>query len=563
MTSDKKSVALLAEIFAQKGLQDIVISPGSRNAPIILSFAQHPKIKAISIVDERSAAFFALGMAQHTKQTIAIACTSGSAALNYAPAIAEAYYQKIPLLILTADRPAEIIDQGDGQTIRQKNVYANYIKKSFELQEGLNTDDELKKAGVIINEAINLTMDPDYGPVHINLPFSEPIYNQVEDISFDISIIDPKANKQSISVEEFKKLAKRWSQYDKKLLIAGMMDHDPELQKLLKRITNDPSVVMLTETTSNLKDDCSCPCIDKVVNTISEDELEDFQPELLVTFGGPVVSKMIKAFIRKNKPKEHWNIDLVNFNMNSYQWLTDGISSDPKLFFEKLLPLVRPKESDYFDLWTTRDQRSENRHRDFLKNCEYSDLKVFETLLKNIPESSDLQMGNSTPVRYVQLFKPVRKFSYYSNRGTSGIDGTVSTAAGASHASGKPTTLIVGDHGFFYDSNALMNQFLHQNLRIIIINNSGGGIFRFIPGPDTTDQLEDFFEVNHNWKAEYIAKNFEVPYYYACNHKELEKVLVQFYMPQKDNKPAILEIKTPNKKNAAILRSYFNYLKED
>ena len=562
MTSDKKSVALLAEIFAKKGLQDIVISPGSRNAPIILAFAQHLKIKAISIVDERSAAFFALGMAQQTKKTVAIACTSGTAVLNYTPAIAEAFYQKIPLLILTADRPSEMIDQGDGQTIRQNNVYANYIRKSFELPEEINTNNELKKAEEIINKAINLTMYPDCGPVHINLPFSEPIYNQVDNFSFDISINEPEAGNKTLSVDEVEKFAERWNQCDKKFLIAGMMDLNPQLQQVLKKIIDDPSVVMLTETTSNLKDDCSCPCIDKVVDTITADDVENFKPELLVTFGGPVVSKMVKAFIRKNKPVEHWNIDLVDFEMNTYQCLTEGIALEAKLFFEKLLPFIKVRESDYRETWAKRDQRSEKRHQKYLSGCDYSDLKVFEILLKNIPKGSDLQMGNSTPVRYVQLFKPVKKFSYYSNRGTSGIDGTVSTAAGACHASGTPTTLIVGDLGFLYDSNALMNNYLHKNLRIIIINNSGGGIFRFISGPDKTDQLEEFFEVNHNWKAEYIARNFNVPYYYACNQKELEDTLPQFYNLQKDNRPAILEIKTPNKKNAAILRSYFKYLKD-
>lgn len=562
MTSDKKSVALLAEIFAQKGLRDMVISPGSRNAPIILSFAQHPKIKAISIVDERSAAFFALGMAQQTKKTVAVACTSGSAALNYAPAIAEAYYQKIPMLILTADRPVDMIDQGEGQTIRQKNVYANYIKKSFEISEELTTDEEIIQAGKIINEAINLSMYPDCGPVHINLPFSEPIYKQVENFSFDIAINEPKTETNEFSVEELEDFAKRWNQYDKKLLIVGMMDSNPALQKVLKKMANDPSVVMLTETTSNLKEDCSCPCIDKVVNTISKEEADSFKPELLITFGGPVVSKMVKAFIRKNKPIEHWNIDPVDFKMNSYQCLTEGIATEPILFFEQLISLVESGDSNYRDVWTNRDRRSHQRHQEFLSNCEYSDLKVFETLLNNIPEGSDLQLGNSTPVRYVQLFKPTRKFSYYSNRGTSGIDGTVSTAAGACFASTKPTTLIVGDLGFFYDSNALMNHFLHPNLRIIIINNSGGGIFRFIPGPDKTGQLEDFFEVNHNWKAEYIAMNFDVPYYFASNQKKLEEALPQFYSSQKENRPAILEIKTPNKKNAAILKSYFKYLKD-
>lgn len=561
MTSDKKNVALLAEIFTQKGLKDIVISPGSRNAPIILAFAQHPKIKAISIVDERGAAFFALGIAQQTKKTVAIACTSGTAALNYAPAIAEAYYQKIPLLILTADRPADMIDQGDGQTIRQRNVYANYIKKSFELTEKIDTEDEFNLAENVINEAINLSMFPDCGPVHINLPFSEPIYNQIKNFTFDFSTNEPVVEDKTLSLETIENLAYRWNQYDKKLLMAGMMDSNLQLQQVLKKVANDPSVVVLTETTSNLKDDCACPCIDKVVNTISEEEAENFKPELLVTFGGPVVSKMVKAFIRSNKPIEHWNIDPVDFDMNTYQCLTEGLATEPQIFFEQLLPFVNIHESNYHEIWTSRDQRSEKRHQEYLSSCDYSDLKVFEILLKNIPIGSDLHMGNSTPVRYVQLSKPVQKFSYYSNRGTSGIDGTVSTAAGACYATGKPTTLIIGDLAFFYDSNALMNQHLHQNLRIIIINNSGGGIFRFIPGPGETDQLEDFFEVNHNWKAEYIARNFNVPYYYASDQKELEEVLPQFYKPQANNRPAILEINTPNKKNADILKSYFEFLK--
>jgi len=560
MTSDKKTAALLAEIFVQKGLKDIIISPGSRNAPIILSFAQHPKIKAISIVDERSAAFFALGMAQQTKKIVAITCTSGTAALNYAPAIAEAYYQKIPLLIITADRPEELIDQADGQTIRQKNVYANYIKKSYHFPEDLITDDDIKKAGILFNEAINLTMYPDCGPVHINLPFREPIYNQTEDINFPIEKLGIEDKKPpEVKISDF---AHRWNSFEKKLIIVGMMDTDLQLQNVLKQLAEDPSVVILTETTSNLKNDCTCPCIDKVVHTIKEAEVEEFQPDLLVTFGGPVISKMVKAFIRMNNPKEHWHIDPVDYNMNTYQCLTDGIKTNPKLFFDQLLPLIKVRNSHYSELWTNRDQRSENRHQKFLSGCDYTDLKVFEILLKIIPEGNDLHMGNSTPVRYVQLFKPVNKYSYYSNRGTSGIDGAVSTAAGACYSTKKPTTLIVGDLGFFYDSNALMNYHLHSNLRIIIINNSGGGIFRFIPGPDETDQLEEFFETNHNWSAKYIARNFDVPYYFADSLDKLKNTIPQFYKSQENNRPAILEVKTPNEHNAQILRSYFKFLKE-
>ena len=561
MISDKKSVAILAEIFVKKGLRHIVISPGSRNAPIIIAFANHPKVEALSIVDERSAAFFALGIAQQTGKTVAIACTSGSAALNYAPAIAEAYYQKIPLLVLTADRPPDMIDMGDGQTIRQNNVYANFVKKSYELPLEINTGVEIDKVGKTINEAINLTFSPDFGPVHINLPFAEPIYNQVENPNWDLNIIDPGTKHYSIDKDELVELSKIWNSSSKKLLLAGMMHPNPELCKVLGKITKDESVVLLTETTSNLEsEDCACSCIDKVVSTITEEEGPDFQPELLITFGGHVISKMVKQFIRKNKPVHHWHIDPVEITMDTYQCLSKGIQVLPENFFTQLLPGIKSVNSGFRNIWKKRNERSEKKHVDYLETAGYSDLKVFETLLKNIPETSHLQLSNSTPVRYAQLFRPVKKLSYFSNRGTSGIDGVVSTAAGAAYVSGKPTTLITGDLAFFYDSNALMNNYLNENLRIIIINNSGGGIFRFIPGPDTLGQLEQFFEARHNLKAKYIAKTFDIPYYSTNNLSELNSVLASFYSPQ-NGKSAILEIFTPNEKNAVILRDYFKFLK--
>jgi 2-succinyl-5-enolpyruvyl-6-hydroxy-3-cyclohexene-1-carboxylate synthase len=562
MTSDKKSAALIAEIFVLKGLQYIVISPGSRNAPLILSFANNPNIKAISIVDERSAAFFALGIAQQTKKPVAIACTSGTAALNYAPAIAEAYYQKVPLLVLTADRPADLIDQGDGQTIRQKNLYKNYIKGSFEISENFENEKEYDSAVKTINKAIHLASFPDYGPIHINLPFSEPIYNSIKSHHWKARSIRPGIRLFDLKEDEIKRFAKSWNKYSKKLLIAGMMDPNIAVSRLISRIVDDPSVVLLTESTSNLLDCCSVNCIDKVVSTILPDEMEEFKPELLVTFGGNVVSKMVKEFLRKNKPVEHWHIDTVDYKMNTYQCLTSGIQTEPFVFFNEMIDHVKHLKSNYKQLWQARENRSEARHKKYLKKCEYTDLKVFEAIFEALPDKSQVQLGNSTPVRYAQLFNVKENLTWFSNRGTSGIDGTVSTAAGACYASFQPTTLIVGDLGFFYDSNALMNNYLSHKLRIIIINNSGGGIFRFISGPDETDHLPVFFEARHHWTAEHIAKNFNVPYISAGNLSELESALRLFYDPVYFNGSAILEVFTPNEKNAEILKSYFKYLRD-
>ena len=191
MISEKIAIQNLVDICAKKGVEKIVISPGSRNAPIILAFSKHPKIECLSVVDERSAAFFALGIAQQSQKTVAIACTSGTAALNFAPAIAEAYYQKIPLLVLTADRPVEWIDQADSQSVRQNNIFSNYIKKSFQLPQKITSDDDIWYNDRMISEAINTCHFPDKGPVHINIPFTEPLYE-----GFDEKIRKPKILKQ-------------------------------------------------------------------------------------------------------------------------------------------------------------------------------------------------------------------------------------------------------------------------------------------------------------------------------------------------------------------------------
>ena len=560
MISEKAGIQNLVEICVQKGIENIVISPGSRNAPLILFFSKHPGIECLSIVDERSAAFFALGIAQQSKKTVAIACTSGTAALNFAPAIAEAFYQKIPLLVLTADRPVEWIDQADSQTIKQKNIFSNYIKSSFQLPQKITSDDDLWYNDRIISEAINTCQHPDKGPVHINIPFTEPLYE-----GFDEKIRKPKIIDTAITETELKKkqieiLAEKWNKYDKKIILTGLLNPSPKLNQLLADISHDETVAILTETTSNLNYNNFLPCIDRLITTILTEEENDFQPELLVTIGTQVISKKIKALLRKNKTIEHWHVDPADLHLDTYQCLTTNIPLTPLDFFSQLTDHIKHRQGEYFRTWKSRDIKIDKSHDKFLSECKFSDLKAFETILKTIPENSNLQMGNSSPVRYVQLFKSQKQLTFNSNRGTSGIDGTVSTAVGAVFSNNKPTTLIIGDLGFFYDSNGLWNKYVSKNLKIIIINNGGGGIFRFIDGPSETEELEEFFEAEHNNNAENIAKTFNVNYFKANNQKELEEALVDFYKPQE--KAAILEIKTPQKENAIILKKYFKHLKQ-
>ena len=555
MTSDKKSIALLADLFVKHGLEDIIISPGSRNAPIIITFAGNPSVNAISITDERSAAFYALGMAQEKKKAVAIACTSGTAVLNYAPAIAEAYYQKVPMLILTADRPPEYIDIGDGQCIRQKDVYKNYIKASFEVPEDLSSEASFGLANEMINEAINLAHGPEPGPVHINLPFSEPLYHSTEE-TVSGKVDKHEGRHPELSESYIQQLADEWNRYERVLLIAGQQDRNEKLNDVLKKLVEEKNFVLLTETTSNLYGENFVGCIDNVLVAIKENEEKIHRPDLLVTFGGHVVSKKIKKYLRNNKPQEHWHISPSGEGLDTYFSLTKVIRSGPEDLFGRISSLLKPATPVFASAWMRKRNRVIDRREKFLDKTEYSDLKVFEMLLGHIPTGTTLHLGNSTPVRYAQLFGSNEWLTYRSNRGVSGIDGHISTAAGAAMASKDLHIVITGDLGFFYDLNSLMQ--VPSNLKVILINNGGGGIFRFIPGPDTSPYLEKFFEARHDRKAEKFVEAFGLKYYKARSVVEMLYVLPEFFNEKEGS--AVLEIFTPGEKNAVILREYFKYL---
>lgn len=554
MTSDKKNISLLADIFVKHGLENIVISPGSRNAPITISFANRPEINTFTIVDERSAAFFALGLSLQSGKTTAIACSSGSAVLNYASAISEAFYQKIPLLVLTADRPPHLIDVGDGQTIRQNEVFKNIIKKSFTLYE-----DDFENNENIINEALNTCLLPQPGPVHINIPFDEPLYNITDEKTIGTAEINKYEDE--ISTNKIPKIASLVNCHQKVMIIAGQNTKDEKLQKALSQLANNKNVTILCETTSNIYNEKFVDTIDNVVSGLKPDEKDKFKPEVLLTFGGQVVSKMIKNYLRKYKAKYHFHISPSGENMDTYFSLSETIKAQAVDFFTELSRKIQNTQSNYSHLWLNKKQISAQQRHIYLKQIEFSDLKVFNFLLNEIPSNSILHLGNSTPVRYSQLFGSRKDLIYNSNRGVSGIDGQVSTALGYSQFSEKTNFLITGDLGFFYDSNGLMNHYLKPNLKIILINNGGGGIFRFIPGPDTTPNLESVFEAKHNWKAEHICKAFNVSYHKAENIEELELGFSKF-LNSKSTTANLLEIFTPAEKNAEILREYFKFIKD-
>jgi len=558
MISKKRSAQFLAATLLKKGVTDIVISPGSRNAPLINTFTATAGFHCLNIVDERSAAFFAMGMAMYLRRPVAVACTSGSAVLNYAPAIVEAYYQKIPLLVLTADRPAAWIDQGDGQTIRQENVYGNFIKASYNLPDRIETDEEAWFAVRQINEACHRLLEPEPGPVQINIPFSEPLYELVDVNLPEIKNIEVHGSENRPLDESIRICADIWNKHSRIMILVGQMHPDPKLNAILETLADNPSVAILSETLSNLSGPRFNTCIDNTLSAMEEEE--PYAPDLLITMGGQIVSKRIKTFLRKYRPAAHWHFSLSSEHMDTFMSLTDVFPVDPVSFFVPLKQHLAPGKSDYGEQWRQLDHLTHERQTVFLKTCPYSDLKAFSLILGMLPDDSCLHLSNSTPVRYTQLFKYPTPLIFMSNRGTSGIDGVVSTAAGFAFISSKINTVITGDLAFFYDSNALWIRHLAPNLRIIVINNQGGGIFRIIDGPSSMPALKSHFEARHDMSAEPVARAFYLDCFVASTEGELRQGL-QWLYNSTFQKPAVLEVKTPADVNAGILTQYFNYLR--
>jgi 2-succinyl-5-enolpyruvyl-6-hydroxy-3-cyclohexene-1-carboxylate synthase len=541
----------IIQICLAKGITTIIISPGSRNAPLTIGFASNPAFSCYSIADERSAAFFALGIAQQTKQAVALVCTSGSALLNYYPAFAEAFYSQIPMIVISADRPQSKIDIGDGQTIRQENVFKNHSLYNANLNEAVSIENDQK-----INEAINIATDKK-GPVHINAPFEEPLYETVSELAVAVNTIASANATQTISTNDLIEYANIWNNSAQKMILVGVNDPNSVSDKTVEALANDSSVIVMTETTSNLHHPSFINNIDTIITPFTNEDFEEFCPDVLVTFGGMIVSKRIKAFLRKYKPKHHWHIDTLRA-YDTFGILTKHFEVNANVFFDAFLPLTKTVASDYFEktggVKLLRKQKSDL----YLAKIPFSDFKVFEKVIPCLPKNSQLQISNSSAIRYAQLIDIDSSIEVYCNRGTSGIDGSTSTAIGAAVANGKQTILITGDISFLYDSNALWNNYIPKNFKIILINNGGGGIFRILPGHEETPVFNTFFETSHCLTAEHLARMYGFEYTNASDESSLVSSLDDLFA--QNEKPGLLEIFTPTLDNDAILLKYFKEL---
>jgi len=554
-------------ILAKKGVNNVIISPGSRNAPLTIALVRHPEIKAKSVSDERSAAFIAMGMAQNLKAPVALCCTSGSAAYNYAPAVSEAVFQEIPLIILTADRPKEWIHQHDGQTIYQNDIFGKHVKQSFEIGADYDHPDTIWNIEKTVNEAVNLANSFPLGPVHINIPLREPFYpSENEEIRFSPSprIIEVFEIERTLAKTIWHDFLNKFQSYDNILIAVGQHEKDDKLTTILQKLQDEFHVVCIGDTISNL----GFEAISKH-DIFLKPENDQFRPELLITFGKSFISKGLKTYLRKNKALDHWHLQINEHLIDTFQSLTKIIPMKPLDFFTKIYEDLdfekfkagEEERDENFKIEWTNQQRKANIYLEKFFTSKinlenFNEFFVVKNVLDAIPVGAQLHLANSMSVRYANYIGIDAKqgIEVFANRGTSGIDGCVSTAVGQALTTDKLVFLLVGDVAFFYDRNGLWNQYLPNNLRIILLNNHGGGIFRIIEGPNQQPELADYFETVQPMNAKNTASDAGLDYFFVKNQKELLENMAEFL--NNCGKSKLLEVETDSVQNALIFKNF-------
>lgn len=553
MFPTKKNVLETVALLKAHGIDHIVISPGSRNAPLIHSFNQDPFFKCFSIVDERSASYFAIGLINNLKRPVSLCCTSGTALLNYGPAVAEAFYQELPLVVISADRSPAWIGQMDGQTLPQHAAFGNLAKKSVQLPE-IHSEEDLWHCNRLINEALTECTRHNSGPVHINVPISEPLFDFTEEKLPSVRKINVFPGNKMADLSSF---SARWNKSEKRMILLGQMPRNEELTELLEVFALRMDCVVLCEHLSNATSPDFIGNFDSLLYSLTETEAEALAPDLLITLGGHVVSKRVKKFFRSHKPTNHWNISLSRDCIDSFQCLTDVIETDAVSFFKELDVSVNAGDKRFANAWSKASSSIPSPE----KGLPFSDIAVVGTFLCFLPERSSLFVANSSSVRNIQLYPMPSHTEVFCNRGTNGIEGSISTASGYASLHTGLTFLMIGDLSFFYDLNGLWNKYITGNLRILLINNGGGGIFHLLPGLNESEALEPYIAAQHHTSAEDWVHAAGFKYLKASNAADLENNLPEFVTAGSDQ-AIVMEIFTSPDINKSAFKSYHHQLKK-
>jgi len=526
----------LGPVLERAGARHIIIAPGSRNAPLTQLFTSQKNFICHSIVDERSAGYVALGMARQLGEPVVLVTTSGTAVLNLSPALAEAFQQQLPLLVITADRPREILSQFNNQVCDQRAPYFNFSKGFLELPAEPREESDLEQGIRGVEQLFQEALSYPAGPVHLNLPLIEPLYEVLPRSILSRGEVQHDFDSHSsgtVSKPVIDMAGK------KVMILAGMGFSDSGLQQALEQVQAGNQAVVVAENISNLSSELFISTPELVLAGALEKERFSLAPDLLIAFGQQVVSKRLKLFVQS----------LENLEIKELQ--------EGPAVIDVLKELEASPEFDktYQRLWKEIEDRECGRALTYFQQAPFGNLTAVARILDAAPPQTVIHLGNSSTIRFSQLFRSRPDLLYYSNRGVSGIDGSLSAAVGAAMVSEHQHLLILGDLSFIYDSNALWNKNFPENLKIVVLNDGGGGIFRLFDGPDLMDFFEEFSITHHPVSLELLSGAFGRRFARATSLKELDHHLVALCAP--GNGLSVLEVDTTSSENSRIFKDLF------
>ncbi len=559
--SNKRNCTILLDVLAARGVDTLVISPGSRNAPLIIAADARDELKKYVIIDERTAAFVALGIARVTRCPVGLICTSGTALYNYAPAVAEAYYQNIPLIVISADRPAEWIDQDDSQTLIQPEALHRIVKGNYDLAAEPSGDDANYSWMInrMVNEALTTALANRPGPVHINVRLDVPLNVTKQRDYTPQRIIRTLEQSQKLSGEGREQLTELITGR-KIMIVAGFMPPDSRLSHWVKMAAELPQVTVLAEPLSNLFIDGECYRIDSLLSAYPIEKFLELQPDVVISIGGSLVSRMLKEYLRKCEGIEHITAGETRPSSDCFKALTWHTDVPAYKLIKAVTMILRKNPADgeakgYASSWSRLRRGAAEIKNRFVAQAPWSALKAFSHIVDMLPGDSNVMLSNGTPVRYMQLLLTKLPHALFGNRGVSGIEGTSATAAGMAASYPRQTILITGDMSFSYAPGIMGLGTVVERLKIIVINNGGGGIFRFISATRELPQREEYFCADPQIPVEALTKAYGWKYLHADSEENLRTALRMLFY---NDSPTLLEITVDADISAQTLIGYFN-----
>ena len=514
MYSDKKNVNILTALLVAHGVQHAVVCPGSRNSAIVHNLNECPDIACYPVTDERSAGFYALGMAQALRRPVVVCVTSGTALLNLAPAMAEAYYQHIPLVAVSADRPPQWIDQLDGQTLPQTDALGRFVRKAVSLSEPHDAEEHWY-CNRLVNEALIAALQGGGGPVHINVPITEPL--------FDYTVSELPIERKI-----------EWT-------AAEMLP--ATLSRVTRRFLQAKRPMLITGQPMN-------PLFDEAVSLVGDDEA--YVPDFVLCIGGSIVSKRLKRFLRK--AKEAWVINETGEINDTFMNLTHVVQGDGEALADHIRFMLVTEPHPFVQLWD--ELLAHIRQQTEAYQPGYSQMSAVKYFEAHVGDA-EIHYANSSAIRLANTFA---QHPVWCNRGVNGIEGSLSTAAGFSCVTDKRVFCVIGDLSFFYDQNALWNQNLRGNLRILLLNNGKGGIFNMLKGLEQSPARDAYVAASHNTSAEGICRQNDVVYLSADGPQQLHQAIDTLLNIESD-RPVLLEVFTDAEDDTNVYKDYFNTLK--